>query len=115
MSRRTTTMTNDLSKQPTPRLNPRQEVERLATLLSALEGFDLRRVRSEVGLSQDAMARLAGVPVRTVVRWEHGKSMPRFESLKKFCRNVLRNVPEGAHPGGQAKGNRIRLHSEQSH
>lgn len=38
--------------------------------------FDLRAVRTERQLSQEALARLLGVSVRTVVRWEHGHSAP---------------------------------------
>jgi DNA-binding transcriptional regulator YiaG len=63
----------------------RAELTRLAELLVILDAFDVRRLRTTLGLTQAAVARMVEVPERTLRSWEHGERMPGFESLKKFC------------------------------
>lgn len=55
----------------------------------AMQEFDLRTFRLKVGASQEALARAARVPTRSLIRWERAEAMPRIESLKKFCDNLL--------------------------
>ncbi len=38
-----------------------------------MTGAELRRLRERAGLTQDALARLAEVAVRTIIRWENGQ------------------------------------------
>lgn len=38
-----------------------------------MTGAELRRLRERAGFTQDALARLAEVAVRTILRWENGQ------------------------------------------
>ena len=58
-------------------------LSRLTEMITTLEGLDFRDLRNRFGLTQDALARLAELPVRTVVRWERGET-PRLSSLNKL-------------------------------
>ena len=44
----------------------------------------IRRVRVEVGYSQEQLARELGVSFATINRWENGKSEPRQIALNTF-------------------------------
>jgi len=46
----------------------------------------LRKLREEQSLSQEALARLIGVSVRTVARWENGESKPSPLAVEKLQR-----------------------------
>ncbi len=41
-----------------------------------MNGSELNELRRRLGLSQEATARVIGVSVRTVARWEAGQSVP---------------------------------------
>jgi len=45
----------------------------------------ITRYREQNGLSQDDFAKLAGVSVPTVSRWEARKREPRGDDLRKLC------------------------------
>ncbi len=47
-------------------------------------GCQLKEVREQWALSQEALARLIGVSVRTVVGGEHGESTPSPLALQKL-------------------------------
>lgn len=57
--------------------NPLTDLSRLRVLL-------LKR-RAALGLSQDAVAKLAGVGLRTFNRWENRGAEPRALELFKWC------------------------------
>jgi DNA-binding transcriptional regulator YiaG len=45
-------------------------------------GKELRRLRERAGLSQMALAKLAGIHARTIMRWELGQvPIPKLEAL----------------------------------
>lgn len=46
----------------------------------------LRKRRNELGLTQNALSELSGVPARTIRHWEsHGADMARAGDLAKVC------------------------------
>ena len=47
-------------------------------------GQRVRRLRNSAGLSQDALARAAGVGRVTLVRLEKGEQTPRFKTLRQL-------------------------------
>ena len=53
----------------------------------------IKKVRIEIGYSQDQLARELGVSFATINRWENGKSEPRqiaLNTFEHFC--MLHNV-----------------------
>jgi len=60
----------------------------VVALLEAEMGFveNLRRLRADKGWSQDRAAREVGVPVRTYLNWELGKSEPRMTAVVRLAR-----------------------------
>ena len=46
----------------------------------------IRRLRKEVGLTQDALAAEVGVDRKTIARWESGASQPRIGDLSVLAR-----------------------------
>lgn len=70
-------------------LRASKEVLRLKLLLDELEAFDLKKFRLSLGLSQDRLAALVELPLRTVTRWEHKKMQPRITSLRKMVDKLL--------------------------
>lgn len=60
----------------------------VVALLEAEMGFveNLRRLRAGKDWSQDRAAREVGVPVRTYLNWELGKSEPRMTAVVKLAR-----------------------------
>jgi DNA-binding transcriptional regulator YiaG len=57
-------------------------------------GEHVKRLREGQSLSQEALARLIGVSVRTVVRWESGESRPSPLANEKLQR-IAPNVEDG--------------------
>lgn len=58
---------------------------------------EIRRIRQDCGLSQEALASEIGYSVKQVVRWETGSSAPRrlvLEAIRELPRQILR-VREG--------------------
>lgn len=51
--------------------------------------FSIREIREARALSQEALARLIGVSVRTIARWESGVSRPSPLALEKLQRTVV--------------------------
>lgn len=52
----------------------------------------IKKVRSDLGLSQEALARGLGVSFATINRWENGKTNPSklaISQFKHFCKNKL--------------------------
>jgi hypothetical protein len=52
--------------------------------LTSLERLDLLRLRSELGLSRERMARLFDVSAKTIERWETQGSLPRDISSRRL-------------------------------
>ena len=55
---------------------------------------DIRNLRKAVLLSQESFAKELGVSFSTVNRWETGKSVPNYKTIKKidgYCRE--NNIP----------------------
>lgn len=48
--------------------------------------MNIKKIRIELQLSQEALARKLGVSVRTVARWEAGKSKPSPLAWEKIQR-----------------------------
>ena len=47
-----------------------------------MTGKELRKLRERAGLSQSALAALAGIHYRTILRWEMGQvPIPKLEAL----------------------------------
>lgn len=54
---------------------------------------EIRRIRQDCGLSQEALASGIGYSVKQVVRWENGSSLPRrlvLEAIRELPRQTLR-------------------------
>lgn len=50
---------------------------------------DIKRLRQQCLLSQEAFAKVLGVSFTTVNRWEAGKSIPSYKAMKlidDYCR-----------------------------
>ena len=60
----------------------RPTVEAMATLGRHAIGERVRRHRESAGLTQEALARAAGIGRVTLVRLENGEQSPRFNTLK---------------------------------
>jgi transcriptional regulator with XRE-family HTH domain len=70
-------------------------------------GQKLRRLREELGLSQDALGERAGIHGRHIGRFEIGGAMPRAETVVALARalgtsidSLLRDDEPGASAGG---------------
>lgn len=61
-------------------------LDKPCTLFVELVADHLRILREEQSLSQEALARLIGVSVRTVARWENGQSKPSPLAAEKLQR-----------------------------
>lgn len=46
---------------------------------------NMKKARTEAGLSQIALANKLGVSQKDISRWENGERVPTIQSLKKFC------------------------------
>ena len=57
--------------------------------------MNLKRLRSKLGLSQAALAKLVGAHAMTVSKWERGVSAPN-EAQTKILRSLLRAAERGA-------------------
>jgi DNA-binding transcriptional regulator YiaG len=51
--------------------------------------ISIREVREAQALSQEAFARLLGVSVRTIARWESGESRPSPLAIERLQQTVL--------------------------
>jgi transcriptional regulator with XRE-family HTH domain len=54
----------------------------------------LRRLREAAGLSQADLARVAGVPARSIQNWEQGRVQPRLAVLAKLAAALGVDVAE---------------------
>ena len=66
----------------------RPAVEAIAMRGRHTLGQRVRRLRNSAGLSQDALARAAGIGRVTLVRLEKGEQTPRFKTLECSCQGV---------------------------
>lgn len=64
----------------------RARVEQVADAGRSTLGQRLRRLRTEAGLSQTAVAQAAGIGRVTLSRLEHGEQSPRYETLMALSR-----------------------------
>ena len=48
-------------------------------------GRRIKKMREELGISQDKLARMLNVTPQTVYRWEKGRTIPRPELLEKMA------------------------------
>lgn len=70
-----------------------------------------KRLRLNVKLSQEQLAREIGVAVSTIRRWEKGQAEPTMTvaQMKEFCRAVKKNfedLPNSLLPNGNSQGMR---------
>ena len=74
-----------------------------------LSPFLIKRLRRRLGISQRALATLAGVTVGAVYQWETGKFKPRGEkkaflvALRKLRRREVKKLIEEKKAGDKAK------------
>jgi transcriptional regulator with XRE-family HTH domain len=61
-------------------------------------GVMLKTMRESAGLSQSALAKRAGVPVRSIQNWEQGHRIPRIDTLPKLAQAL--GVPVGTLAAG---------------
>ncbi|MXY92051.1 MAG: helix-turn-helix transcriptional regulator [Caldilineaceae bacterium SB0664_bin_27] len=57
-------------------------------------GRRIRRLRNAAGLSQDALARAAGIRRVTLVRLERGEQTPRYKTLRAIARALEVDVSD---------------------
>jgi len=72
----------------------RPAVEAMAMRGRHTLGQRIRRLRNAAGLSQDALAREAGIGRVTLVHLENGERTPRFETLVAFAKALGVDVSE---------------------
>ena len=72
----------------------RPAVEAMATRGRHTLGQRIRRLRNAAGLSQDALAREAGIGRVTLVRLEKGAQTPRYKTLGAIAKALGVNVSE---------------------
>jgi transcriptional regulator with XRE-family HTH domain len=72
-------------------------------------GQQLKKLRTAVGLSQQELARAAGVPVGTLKNWEQGRREPLLGAAARVARALrvsldeLAGAPNGGGPGRGAR------------
>ena len=71
------------------KLAAQEALAELGRLVDAFDHFEIRRFRKALGLSQERLARLADVPLRTVTRWEAGGMEPLMRSLKHCYERLI--------------------------
>ena len=49
---------------------------------------NLRRIRKNLGLSQEKFAELADLSMRTIVNIESGKHLPKAKNIDKICKKL---------------------------
>ena len=72
----------------------RPAVEAMAMRGRHTLGQRIRRLRNAAGLSQDALARTAGIGRVTLVRFEKGEQTPRYKTLGAIARALGVRVSE---------------------
>ena len=72
----------------------RPTVEAIAMQGRQTLGKRIRHFRESAGLTQEALARAAGIGRVTLVRLEKGEQTPRFKTLTAVARALGRPVPE---------------------
>ncbi len=65
------------------------------TLTSSLQQIDLVRVRRELDLSRERMARLFDVSAKTIERWEHKRALPKDHAARKLLSELRELVDLG--------------------
>ena len=65
------------------------------TITFYFEGkMDLKKLRTEKGLTQEHMAKLVGVSLVTYRLWENGVTTPRYENAEKLKQVLGENYME---------------------
>jgi DNA-binding transcriptional regulator YiaG len=64
-------------------------------------GQDVKKLREGQSLSQEALARLVGVSVRTVARWENGESKPSPLAYRRLLQ-IAPDAQQGGSHGNQS-------------
>ncbi len=65
------------------------------TSLAQAQSVDLVRVRSELDLSRERMARLFDVSAKTIERWEARRALPRDHAARKLLSELREMVDLG--------------------
>jgi transcriptional regulator with XRE-family HTH domain len=61
----------------------------------------VKALRSSVGLTQEELARLLGVSLRTLSRWEKGETTPTLRNARRLARRLRVAVEELGLPKGR--------------
>jgi DNA-binding XRE family transcriptional regulator len=72
----------------------RPRVEAIAVAGRQAIGLRIRQLRESAGLTQEALARAAGIGRVTLVRIENGEQSPRYETLASLARALRRPIQE---------------------
>lgn len=56
-------------------------------------GTNIRKLRKQMGLTQEKFAEIIGIQVRNLTDIENGKYMPTPQNIDKICQNL--NIPVG--------------------
>lgn len=54
--------------------------------MSIKQGEYLKKLRTEKGLSQDALGEVLGISRQSVSKWEQGNSTPDIDNIGQACR-----------------------------
>lgn len=65
------------------------------SLQASVQQVDLARVRAELDLSRERMARLFDVSAKTIERWEAKRSIPRNHAARKLLSELREMVDLG--------------------
>ena len=84
---------------PDPRQAVDREIQRRLRVLTRSIGADVERIRTELGASQSAVARVAGIDRSHVTRIEAGNARPSLESLVAVATALGADVSVRLYPG----------------
>lgn len=74
-------------------------------------GQYITKKRKEKNLTQEQLSEKLGVSNKTISKWENGKCMPNYDTIKSLCKELGISVSE-LMDGEDADKNSVRLHDE---